>query len=75
YGGSREMIDRQALHSRQLSFFHPFARRWLTFAAPLPGDMAHLIETVRSSTTPTSLTLEVGACNSPEVQTDFVLLP
>ncbi|AKU27402.1 RluA family pseudouridine synthase [Geobacillus stearothermophilus] len=53
YGGSREMIDRQALHSRQLSFFHPFARRWLTFAAPLPGDMAHLIETVRSSTTPT----------------------
>ncbi|MFC0298884.1 RluA family pseudouridine synthase [Geobacillus jurassicus] len=47
YGGSREMIGRQALHSRQLSFFHPFAGRWYTFSAPLPGDMARLIEAMR----------------------------
>jgi 23S rRNA pseudouridine1911/1915/1917 synthase len=47
YGGSREMIGRQALHSRQLSFFHPFARQLYTFTAPLPDDMARLIEAAR----------------------------
>ncbi|AEV18307.1 RluA family pseudouridine synthase [Geobacillus sp. G4] len=47
YGGSREMIGRQALHSRQLSFFHPFAGRWYTCSAPLPDDMELLIEATR----------------------------
>ncbi|AMX83247.1 RNA pseudouridine synthase [Geobacillus subterraneus] len=47
YGGRREMISRQALHSRQLSFFHPFAQRLYTFAAPLPDDMARLIKAMR----------------------------
>ncbi|ADU93240.1 RluA family pseudouridine synthase [Geobacillus sp. Y412MC52] len=47
YGGSREMIGRQALHSRQLSFFHPFAGRWYTCSAPLPDDMELLIEAAR----------------------------
>ncbi|AMQ19888.1 MULTISPECIES: RluA family pseudouridine synthase [Geobacillus] len=47
YGGSREMIGRQALHSRQLSFFHPFAGRWYTCSAPLPDDMELLLEATR----------------------------
>ncbi|MBB5354249.1 23S rRNA pseudouridine1911/1915/1917 synthase [Anoxybacillus mongoliensis] len=43
YGGSRAQIDRQALHSCELTFFHPFLEKTMTFQAPLPHDMARLL--------------------------------
>ncbi|WP_027408907.1 RluA family pseudouridine synthase [Anoxybacteroides tepidamans] len=44
YGGSREMINRQALHSKELSFFHPFHQKIYKFQCPLPDDMRQMIE-------------------------------
>lgn len=44
YGGSKEMIGRQALHSKELSFFHPLKKQQYTFSCPLPDDMKRLIE-------------------------------
>lgn len=43
YGGLREQIDRQALHSCELTFVHPFLEKTMTFHAPLPDDMASLL--------------------------------
>ena len=43
YNPDTEWIDRQALHSCRLSFFHPFLEKRLEFTAPLPEDMAHII--------------------------------
>lgn len=48
YGGSRDAIDRQALHSKELSFFHPLKKQAYTFSCPLPDDMQRLIERLRS---------------------------
>ncbi|MGO4889370.1 RluA family pseudouridine synthase [Anaerobacillus sp. MEB173] len=39
YGGKRELISRQALHSDRLSFFHPFLEEQLTFSVLLEQDM------------------------------------
>lgn len=45
YGGPTSvLIDRQALHCMQLRFEDPFLGRSLTTFAPLPSDLAHLIE-------------------------------
>ncbi|MGX1900566.1 RluA family pseudouridine synthase [Thermolongibacillus altinsuensis] len=44
YGGKREKIARQALHSRELTFFHPFLQTTLTFQCDLPNDMKQLLE-------------------------------
>ncbi|MFP7494772.1 RluA family pseudouridine synthase [Terribacillus saccharophilus] len=38
YGGKRDAINRQALHSQQLRFIHPFTKRVLTFHSPVPAD-------------------------------------
>ncbi|MFP7479701.1 RluA family pseudouridine synthase [Terribacillus saccharophilus] len=38
YGGSADIIGRQALHSQQLRFIHPFTKRVLTFHSPIPAD-------------------------------------
>lgn len=43
YGGSRERMDRQALHSETLSFYHPMTGEQMTFSAPLPDDMQSLL--------------------------------
>ncbi len=43
------MIDRQALHAGELSFFHPLRRREMTFKAPLPGDFRAVLEMCRGS--------------------------
>lgn len=44
YGGSMTMgITRQALHCEQLTFFNRFTQQWLTIDAPLPEDMALVI--------------------------------
>ena len=44
YGGKTDQIDRQALHSAQLSFFHPFLQKRLTFQEPLPDDMRSILK-------------------------------
>lgn len=38
YGGREEVIGRQALHSQQLRFIHPFTKRILNFHSPIPPD-------------------------------------
>lgn len=44
YGGNREKISRQALHSYKLTFFHPILQRELAFQSPLPEDMQRLVQ-------------------------------
>ncbi len=44
YGGSWDLIHRQALHCGQLDFNHPITGEPLTFQAPLPPDMAALLD-------------------------------
>jgi 23S rRNA pseudouridine1911/1915/1917 synthase len=44
YGGSRGKLSRQALHSKELSFFHPFVQKEYCFQSDLPEDMKRLIE-------------------------------
>lgn len=47
YGGEcTELIKRQALHACLLSFDHPVSEQHLTFEAPLPDDMRHLLELI-----------------------------
>ena len=45
YGGTKDLISRQALHSAQLEFYHPFLQKKLRFEAELEEDMRILIET------------------------------
>ncbi len=47
YGGSRELIIRQALHSASLDLFHPLLQTKLKINSPLPGDMIELINFLR----------------------------
>ena len=42
YGGSRDLICRQALHCGQLDFTHPITGKPMHFSIPLPDDMAAL---------------------------------
>jgi len=44
YGGSRELIDRAALHCAKISFTHPVTGNNLFFEAPLPEDMKNISE-------------------------------
>ncbi|MDO4176623.1 MAG: RluA family pseudouridine synthase [Bacillota bacterium] len=40
YGGENvNLIERQALHAKSLSFIHPMTKEKVTFEAPLPDDM------------------------------------
>ena len=43
YGGSSELIARQALHAEKLDFRHPATGENLSIRAPLPPDMEHLL--------------------------------
>lgn len=43
YGGSLDLINRQALHAYKLKFIHPFTHKELQFVSPLPKDMSLLI--------------------------------
>jgi 23S rRNA pseudouridine1911/1915/1917 synthase len=43
YGGSLELIQRQALHSWRLEFTHPVTGEHLQLEAPLPADMTALM--------------------------------
>ncbi|MBQ4539028.1 MAG: RluA family pseudouridine synthase [Oscillospiraceae bacterium] len=40
YGGSTDLINRQALHCWKLEFIHPIIEQKMNFCAPLPADMA-----------------------------------
>ncbi|RSD29424.1 RluA family pseudouridine synthase [Mesobacillus subterraneus] len=42
YGGNREEIARQALHCRELKFYHPFLHKEYKFTSDLPEDMSEL---------------------------------
>lgn len=44
YGYSSNLIDRQALHSYKISFFHPITNKYLSFYSELPNDMKKLIK-------------------------------
>ncbi len=39
YGGNETIINRQALHAREISFIHPISQVPMTIIAPLPHDM------------------------------------
>lgn len=42
YGGETTLISRQALHCKQLTFYHPFELVELNFSASLPDDMKNI---------------------------------
>lgn len=44
YGGRRDRMDRQALHSKRLTFYHPVMEKMMTFTAPLPDDMEYILK-------------------------------
>ena len=46
--GLLEMIDRQALHARELRFVHPVLGREMSLTAAMPGDMQQLLARLRS---------------------------
>ncbi len=48
YGGSLDLIQRQALHSWRLEFNHPVTKKRMRLEAPLPADMASLIHKLNS---------------------------
>ena len=41
-------LTRQWLHARELSFEHPATGEWLRVVAPLPADLAHALDVLRS---------------------------
>ncbi|OQP19692.1 RNA pseudouridine synthase [Bacillus stratosphericus] len=44
YGGKHDLINRCALHAKQVDMNHPFTGEKLTIEAPLPPDMAELMD-------------------------------
>ena len=44
YGGSRRLIERQALHCYSLRFIHPIHGKELSFTCPLPEDMEKVLK-------------------------------
>jgi 23S rRNA pseudouridine1911/1915/1917 synthase len=43
YGGEKTDINRQALHSYQIDFYHPFCKKTLSFTCPIPEDMKNVL--------------------------------
>lgn len=43
YGGSTDLIKRQALHCKRIVFQHPFTKEKLVFEAELPADMKSIL--------------------------------
>ncbi|MBP2649767.1 MAG: pseudouridine synthase, RluA family [Firmicutes bacterium] len=48
YGGSRELISRQALHATRLQFIHPISGEPLDITSPLPEDIEFLINNLQN---------------------------
>lgn len=46
YGGSTQLIARQALHCVSIAFQHPFSQKWITLTKEPPEDMNSLIQTM-----------------------------
>jgi 23S rRNA pseudouridine1911/1915/1917 synthase len=44
YGGSLDLMNRQALHCREVVFIHPFTGEEMMFEVPVAGDMDKLIK-------------------------------
>lgn len=44
YGGSKNYIDRAALHCAKIDFIHPVTGKALSFSAEMPNDMKNLFE-------------------------------
>jgi 23S rRNA pseudouridine1911/1915/1917 synthase len=44
YGGSLDLMNRQALHCREVVFIHPFTGKEMMFEVPVAGDMEKLIK-------------------------------
>lgn len=44
YNKNNRMLGRQALHAAECGFYHPITGQYLKLIAPLPQDMARLIE-------------------------------
>lgn len=42
YGGSKALIQRQALHSYTVKFIHPITHNEVTYKADLPSDLTSL---------------------------------
>jgi 23S rRNA pseudouridine1911/1915/1917 synthase len=47
YGGTRRHIRRQALHGEKLIWFHPWTGERMEVRAPLPDDLAALLNELR----------------------------
>lgn len=43
YGGNKNLINRQALHSHKVSFIHPITKTKVNYIADLPNDIKALI--------------------------------
>jgi 23S rRNA pseudouridine1911/1915/1917 synthase len=45
YGPARNAfgLTGQALHASTLGFVHPFTRKYMEFTAPLPEELAHIV--------------------------------
>ncbi|MEN6413277.1 MAG: RluA family pseudouridine synthase [Veillonellales bacterium] len=50
YGGSNQLICRQALHAAQLSFTHPLTHEAIRIRSPLPNDMSRLLYQLSTGT-------------------------
>jgi len=46
YGGKVDLLNRQALHCYQLSFYHPFKQKTFEFTVELPEDIEELLKEV-----------------------------
>lgn len=49
YGGSVELLNRQALHCRALTFVHPFQKKMLSFEVPIALDMENILKADHNS--------------------------
>lgn len=43
YGGKRDEMKRQALHSTSLTFYHPILEKEMSFTAMIPSDMQEVL--------------------------------
>ncbi|NKE07410.1 RluA family pseudouridine synthase [Mesobacillus selenatarsenatis] len=48
YGGNKDLMQRQALHCRELTFVHPFLHKPMHFTANLPTDMEEVLNEGKS---------------------------
>ncbi len=48
YGKASSLLDRQFLHAATLGFHHPHSGDWMEHHAPLPPELAQVMETISS---------------------------